>query len=252
MGKMLHRWAGAIIMLGLAVSPGAKADPNALWKIIDNRCVPHQRAGANPAPCALVDEKQGYAILKDLTGPSQYLLIPTARITGIEDPKILGPGATNYFAEAWENRHFTEERLRLALPRPDISLAVNSAYGRSQNQLHIHIDCVRTDVAETLHTHEEVIGDTWHEIDLPPKSHPYLAMRISGDTLEGVKPFALVAARGQAGHAMGRQTIVVVGTRFKDGTAGFYLLNGEASLAGLDSGSGEELQDHTCAIARRQ
>ncbi len=249
MGNRLYCSWLAMILLGLAISPSAHADPNALWKIIDSRCTPHQRVGMGPAPCALVQEEQGFAILKDLTGPSQYLLLPTARVTGIEDPKILSAGAPNYFAEAWANRHFTEQRLRLPLPREDISLAVNSAYGRSQNQLHIHIDCVRADVAEMLRAQDAKIGSTWYKLNLPPKLHPYLARRISGETLDKVNPFTLVAARDQAGQMMGRQTIVVVGARFNDGTAGFYILDGEASLVGLDSGSGEELQDHTCAIA---
>ncbi|MET0331942.1 MAG: CDP-diacylglycerol diphosphatase, partial [Dyella sp.] len=43
----------------------------------------------------------GYAILKDHHGPAQYLLIPTARITGIESPLLLRAGAPNYFAAAW-------------------------------------------------------------------------------------------------------------------------------------------------------
>ena len=43
------------------------------------------------------------------------------------------------------------------MPRDDISLAVNSVYGRSQNQLHIHIDCVRSDVRNALRAADPTI-----------------------------------------------------------------------------------------------
>jgi CDP-diacylglycerol pyrophosphatase len=36
-------------------------------------------------------------------------------------------------------------------PRDTISLALNSEFGRSQNRLHIHIDCVGADVRTALH-----------------------------------------------------------------------------------------------------
>ena len=34
--------------------------------------------------------EKGFAVLKDKTGVAQFLLIPTARIGGIEDPALLG------------------------------------------------------------------------------------------------------------------------------------------------------------------
>lgn len=240
----------AAMLLATGVSTAARADPDVLWKIIHDRCVPHQQDAAVPSPCALVAVDQGYAILKDITGPSQFLLIPTERVTGIEDPRVLAPGAPNYFALAWNNRHFTEDRLHRTLPREAISLAINSAYGRSQNQLHIHIDCIRGDVAEALRAHEAEIGDAWSTLAPPLAGHRYRVRRVRGDSLDGTNPFTLVATRdADAAAAMGRQTIVVTGARFKDGGAGFYILNDEASLGDLDTGSGEELQDHACAAA---
>jgi CDP-diacylglycerol pyrophosphatase len=46
---------------------------------------------------------------------------------------------------------------------------------------------------------------------------------------------------------MGRETLVVVGARFADGRDGFILLSDRA-VPGRDQGSGEELQDHGCAV----
>ncbi len=35
---------------------------------------------------------------------------------------------------------------------------VNSIYGRSQDQLHIHIDCIKPAVGAALHAHASAIG----------------------------------------------------------------------------------------------
>ena len=64
------------------------------------------------APFAVVDlwegDAKGYAVLKDLVGAAQYLLIPTARVPGIESLLLLAPEAPNYFADAWRERGYTE------------------------------------------------------------------------------------------------------------------------------------------------
>jgi CDP-diacylglycerol pyrophosphatase len=60
-----------------------------LRHIVLEQCVPNQRNNHLPAPCAQVDEQQGFVVLKDMNGPLQYLLMPTARITGMESPALL-------------------------------------------------------------------------------------------------------------------------------------------------------------------
>src|ERR1700743_379655 len=75
------------------------ANPNALWQIVSEKCVPAAQAGATPNTCALVDARGGYALLKDINGVAQYLLIPTTRISGIESPLILEPQSPNYWVD---------------------------------------------------------------------------------------------------------------------------------------------------------
>jgi CDP-diacylglycerol pyrophosphatase len=74
---------------GATVAP-VNADPNALWTIVHDQCVPDQEANSDPGPCALVEltsgQRRGYAVLKDLVGATQFLLIPTDQISGIESP----------------------------------------------------------------------------------------------------------------------------------------------------------------------
>jgi CDP-diacylglycerol pyrophosphatase len=76
----------ARLLIGLsAVGIGwAGADPNALWTMVHDQFSPHEEQDDDPAPCALVDAEDGYAVLKDLIGERQFLLIPTLQITGIE------------------------------------------------------------------------------------------------------------------------------------------------------------------------
>ena len=48
---------------------------------------------------------------------------------------------------------------------------------------------------------------------------------------------------------MGMHTLVLVGETFADGSNGFVLLDDHADLLAGDRASGEELQDHSCAVA---
>jgi CDP-diacylglycerol pyrophosphatase len=173
------------------------------------------------------------------------------KITGIESPALLAPNATNYFAEALENRGFVAWALLRPMPRDTLSLAINSDVGRSQNQLHIHIDCIRTDVRQALLNQRAAIGPRWAPLKVLLLHHRYRAMRITGETLAGANPFKLLA-RGVPGARadMGRHTLVVVGMMFAGDVPGFILLDDHADPAHGDWGSGEELQDHACAVGR--
>jgi CDP-diacylglycerol pyrophosphatase len=231
----------AAVALTLCAPPAA-ADPDALWKIVDGRCAPDQRDHRDPAPCVLVDLDGGYAVLKDLVGNTQFLLIPTARVSGIESAAIVNPNAPDYLAAAWRARSFVEQRARRALPRDWMSLSVNSSATRSQDQLHVHIDCVRADVREALAAHP--VGPTWQPFGVPLAGQRYRAMSVGGDDLAGVSPFRLLADGLPPGTDMGAQTLVVVGAWDAAGRPGFVLLAGQADPARPGSGHGEDLQDH--------
>jgi CDP-diacylglycerol pyrophosphatase len=244
-----------ILMLLGMFGLGRALDRDRLWKIVHDQCVPDETENARPTPCALValqgGAERGYAIYKDMVGVAQYLLIPTARLTGIESPALLEPEAPNYFALAWKERTFTERAAGRVLPRTAISLAVNSANWRGQDQFHIHIDCVRPDVKAALQRQIAAIGDTWAPFPEPLAGHTYNAIRVVGEELEAVSPIKLVAdGVPGASAAMGAQTLVVVGADFADDKPGFVVLNAQADPAAGILIKGEELQDHSCALGR--
>ncbi|HLN24144.1 MAG TPA: CDP-diacylglycerol diphosphatase [Patescibacteria group bacterium] len=244
----------SIVLLGCAAAPARAGDPDALWKIIDGQCVAHQRQSGDPSPCTQLDARPeaGFAVLKDHVGVAQFLVIPTTRLTGIESPELLADGAPNYWAEAWPVAASVEERLHQTLARDQVALAINSAFGRTQNQLHIHVDCIRPEIRDALRQHLDVIGEQWAPLGVTLAGHPYWARRILGSTLGDNNPFKLLAeGLPDARQHMERQTLVLTGVSFADGGDGFVLLTDHADLASLDRASGEELQDHDCAIASR-
>jgi CDP-diacylglycerol pyrophosphatase len=221
-----------------------------LWTIVHGQCVPHVEAGEGPKPCDGVDlaggEDRGVALLKDLHGVAQMLAIPTRRVTGIEDPQILAPDAPNYFAAAWAGRAQLEAHLGRPAPREAIGLSINSMFSRSQDQLHIHIDCLRPDVATALSTYQGALDAQWRPMSIDLRGRHYWARRLDSADLSGVSPF-LSLAEGVAGakEQMGLWTILAAGANF-DGKPGFILLADHAELTA--GGHAEDLQDHDCAI----
>jgi CDP-diacylglycerol pyrophosphatase len=238
--------AAFVLCLPLA----AAANPNALWDIVHDYCEPAALGEHVKQKCADVNVADGYAVLKDIVGVAQYLLIPTARVSGIESPALLEPDAPNYWRAAWQARTYVDAKLHRNLPRDDMSLAINSASGRTQNQLHIHIDCLAPDVARSLREAGPSIGTQWAPLPMRLRGHVYSAIRIDDADLEHTDPFKLLAPyAAKRGQSMGDQTLLLAGAVSADGKPVFYLLNDFVHPG--DWASSEELQDHTCSLAER-
>ena len=244
----------AALVLGAAVLAhrGARADPSALWNIVHGQCVAHEEGGEGPNPCVSVDlsggEKLGVAILKDLRGDAQMLAIPTRRITGIEDPQMLASGAPNIFAAAWKAKREVEARLRRKLPREDVAIAINSERRRSQNQFHLHVDCVAKDVADALAQAAPFLDATWRPMAVALNGRVYLARRLDSADLSDAEPLKLLAAEVDGARAdMGDYSLAAIGATF-EGKPGFILLADRISTDG--GGHAEDLQDHGCALAK--
>jgi CDP-diacylglycerol pyrophosphatase len=240
----------ALAALALSSAP-ARADPNALWRIVHDECVPHIEAGLGPKPCERVDlaggVAEGVAILKDLVGLSQMLAIPTRRITGIEDLQMLEPDAPPVFADAWGAKDLVEARLGHALPRQAAGLAINSKWARSQDQLHVHVDCVAVPVAKALAEYASALDGQWRAMTVPLQGRVYFARRVDSADLRDVAPLKLLADGLEGARTqMGAYSLAAIGATF-DGRPGFVLLADQFSLEG--GGHAEDLQDHDCAIA---
>jgi len=246
----------AALLTASSIGNGWAADPDALWKIVHDRCVPGEREHGDPKPCALVylagGATQGYAALRDLNGVAQYLLIPTERITGIEDAALLQSEVPNFFAAAWDARKLVSTKLGRQLPRDAYGLVINSVQGRTQEQLHIHIDCIRTDVRDQIRAHAGEVGGAWAVFPIPLAGRSYEALRVSGKRLGSNDPFKLLAS-GVTGTSsdMGLHTLIVTRT-FINGQPGFLLLDRRVTRKEGDRGNGTELLDRACGSATEQ
>jgi CDP-diacylglycerol pyrophosphatase len=244
----------AILLLRAADFAQVGLPRNALWEVVHSVCVPGQLLRDDPKPCIQVDLtggiENGFAILRDPRGGTQFLLIPTTQISGIESPAVRAPNATNYFASAWEVRTQIDDALHRTIPRDDIGLAINSVVSRSQDQLHIHFSCVRSDVAEALHENEAKIGNHWAPFNVSLVGHSYIAMWVLGKHLGPHNPFRLLSEEVPgATRDLGNRTLVVIGMTRSDRTQGFVILADQVNRDRGDLASGEELLDRACHIA---
>jgi CDP-diacylglycerol pyrophosphatase len=178
--------------------------------------------------------------------------LPTQRISGIESPELLSSDAPNYWQAAWQSRRYVSAHLHRKLPRDDVGLAVNSAPDRSQDQLHVHVDCLQPSVTSQVDSHVEAIGNTWQQLGFSLAGRRYFARRIEAPNLRGINPFHLLADLVKSnGGAMSRETLVVIGVTFGDHHDGFVLLADSADPPRGNPGDGESLLDHTCALVKQ-
>lgn len=249
----------AAFIVGI-ISIWQKIHGNVLWKIVHESCVPDMERNQNPSPCVSVDlklgERDGVAVLKDVKGKTQYLVIPTRKITGIESKELLEPYVVNYFSVAWNQTDLINQRLGQNLPRTDFAIAINSIGGRSQNQLHFHVDCIKPSVKSILQQMSPEIQAVWHDFPVKLVGHHYRAIWLPGSELGSRNPFQLLANSLPIPiREMGAHTLVLVGAQ-RSGEDGFILLDGQAPrfaaalspLIKVGLGSGEELEDHNCTL----
>ena len=213
------------------------ADRDALRKIVQEQCLIHWQSEHTPAPCVHVDA--GSAVLLDRKGGAHFLLIATRTLSGIESPEATEPGAPNYFAQAWAAREQLDGVVGHGVRRDAVGLATNPISARSQDQLHIHIECVRPELQQALREAAPRITGHWSPLTLAGVT--YQTMRLKGNDLEANNPIRLAAQTVATPAALANSSLVVVGMQYADGP-GFALLTG----VGLP---GELLLDSSCAAA---
>jgi len=230
------------------VLPPAKPLPNpdALWGIIQRDCA-GDAAPRGSCLAVSAEPRRRDVLLKDSHGRYQFLVLPLDRVSGIESPALLRADAPNYFAAAWAARSHTEQALGRPLPRDVASLALNSPHGRSQHQLHIHVDCLRADVMTQLHRLQPAIGTAWQPLSEPLRGHAYLARYLPGAELTA-NPVRLLADHVENPADIGNWSLVVAGQTDTTGAPGFIVLATRLDLETGNKASGEELQDHACAV----
>ncbi len=72
--------------------------------------------------------------------------------------------------------------------RDELSLAVNAQSARTQNQLHIHIDCLSTKAHDELASVLDEIKPEWAPLPVEIDGHHFMAERVMGETLGNYNP----------------------------------------------------------------
>lgn len=251
--KTVRRLIIALLVLVVLAGAGTaywfkgRGNPDALRQIVIGQCLPNAREHHSSAPCAQVNLKSGYVLMKDRNGPLQFLLMPTYRINGTESPLLLQATTPNFFWQAWQSRDVMSKLRGSEVPDNAISLTINSRMGRTQNHFHIHISCLRPDVRRQLNDNAARISSQWLEFPGGLLGHQYLARRVTEAELVQRSPFLMLAEEiPEAKAHMGRFALAMA--QQADGS--FVLLATERNLLALNRASAEEIQDHQCDILK--
>ena len=243
-----------LLALGLLVPAAATAaERGLLWRVVQTCVATHRLVGA-AFPCLAVETgegvERGYAVVRAPFEAAHIVVTPTVRTVGIEAERLRGADAPNYFGDAWASRHFVTDALARKPARDDLALAVNSRLGRSQDQLHVHVDCIRQTVKRALAATRGIRPGAWTRLTVLPRAPRYEATALDEQDLARTNIFALVQAglRVEAA-AMDEVTVVVVGAEVS-GRPGFVVMARRRLADSRDDAHGEALMDHACSAFR--
>ena len=238
----------AVLVVGAAALASDRA---ALWYVVRGCRLDAALTGA-AFPCLAVNTQRGatagYAVLRASLRRTHVIVTPLVRIDGIEDPALRTAAAPNYVADAWAERREIAEHASRPLQWDEFGLAVNSFVGRSQDQLHIHVECVRADVRALLHAREgEISAQRWREFPDHLRGRPYQILRIDDETLARTNVFALAAdGLSIAPELMFNLSLALLGAQFANGSRGFFLLADLDRPGRTYPAHGEDLLDPAC------
>ena len=244
-------YRGALLSVTALLLTGC-ARSDALWLVTQDLCQPNYHYRRDPAPCQQIYQPpgsgQGFSVLQNPRYQYHFILVPTQAMAGIESIALSRPGRTDYFGYAWLMRYRLMAAYGADVPEDKLGMAINSAWGRSQNQLHIHLTCLREDVRRQLQAERPYINEQWRPLPDRLLNHTYYARRVMQPAAMGIYPIASVARYFQLSPPqLAEYGVALIPTTFS-GEKGFILLT---TRRGWDKGnraSVESLLDKRCEI----
>jgi CDP-diacylglycerol pyrophosphatase len=219
-----------------------------LWRNVQKQCLRADRDVGND--CATVDKDRGYVLYKDMIGRSHYLVIPTTTMSGVEDPHAWSADAPNYWAFALAGRTQVSQRVGKPLSPQDVGLAINARQARSQDQLHIHVDCLSEDARRFLADHRTALGSGWANLAFQGKTVRATFVPSATAALP-VNPFRVVLdAQGGDHSALADRGIFVAYTQAPGTPAGFVIVDEPVVAGTKTNGHASDFLDRGCAIGR--
>ncbi len=240
---------GLVALLATTLYAAAALPRDTLWHV-EQTCVLNQRTTGSPFPCLAVEPSRGFVVLRAPLANTHIVVMPTTKTVGVEDPRLIGDESPNYFQDAWDARSFVQSEVPRPLGWGDVGLAVNSRSTRTQDQLHIHVDCVNPRVKLALAAAgDRIPADRWMDAGLVIYGHPLWARRIAAPSLDGVNVLKMADDIPGFATAPAETMLAVIGTVAADGSRGFTVLANQSDPARAGSQfTSEHLLDHRCRI----
>ncbi len=219
---------------------------DSLWKHVQERCV--QPTTPTHPDCAIVDREHGYVLYKDAIGASHYLVIPDRPVSGVDDPRVWNDHQRNAWSFGWQARDIVSQAVGHSLPDTLLGLAINARASRSQDQLHIHLDCISDRARDFLATGD--IGTQWRNLRFNGK--PVRAMLIPSEQPNlPVDPFDVVRQDVGGEHPnIADRGVFLAYVRPAGGAAGFVVVDEPVDKASGSNGHASDFLDRGCKLGR--
>ena len=226
----------ALTLIGNAGSATA-ASRSALWAVVQS-CVLGLTFLCQEVTVPDESNELGYAVINSTHSPTEFLIVPAVQVAGVESPAARSTAGARLWQLAWDQRHRVDDALGRALPRTAVGLAVNSAGTRTQDQLHIHLECVSAKVQRRLASQAPALPGPWTALPKKLAGSHYFIKTVASANLREVNVLEEVVSL--PGATMSKASVAAIGAILSDGQDGFYL------LVNFDNVSSERLLDHSC------
>jgi CDP-diacylglycerol pyrophosphatase len=195
----------AVTLCFAAVAVAALELPRGALRTVVRACALTYKTIGVALPCLAVNQgdegRPGYVVIRAPDRTTHIIVVPIAAIDGIEDHRLLKPPAGEYWRAALAARSYVVSAARLPVVLSRVALAINSELTRSQDQLHIHAECVRPEIAASLFGQKRVVGIGWTRSQrVVAGTYPYL-QTITSDQIASGNLFEILASvpGGRAG-----------------------------------------------------
>ena len=248
--KGAFRLPALLLCVAAAVTPArATLNPSrdVLWIALQG-CLLTKKTTGRAFPCLSVDlgdeDRPGTAVLRAPGQPTHTVVMPTVAVVGLEAPQLQQAAGNTYWKAALAARSYVVSALGGRLPVEQVGLAVNSVGGRSQDQLHIHLDCIRPTVRAALKRHSLRLRENWTAFPTPLVGGRFMVRRIDAAAVDGFNPFAALRQLPWRTSDLRSTSFAIIARAPNDPDKGFYMLAYRSPEA-----HAEMLLDHSCSVA---
>ncbi|WP_084624546.1 CDP-diacylglycerol diphosphatase [Xanthomonas cassavae] len=243
----LEWWAGVALVAILLCIFGTMVyltKIGTLWRTISEQCVPGFLHGNNPAPCLVVNPERDYVVLRSPAGPLHLLFVPLTRTLGSNAPWLNASNNPDYFKFAWQARDLLSKESGKTIPDTAVALTFDAYGWGTQDQLHLHLACLRPEVRNVLHTLGLALrSDRWIEYRM--LGHGYWLRAVSAEEFAAGNVLQQISHEAPVGTG-GLNHSGVALAKLQDGRFVVAVLPRVLFGPDASSGAASEMQDFSC------